>query len=232
MEGGIFTQEELKELGTKTVDLVVAAIDAGDKEKAKKLSGSLQREFLSMHDLYVDWVASLLTFIYRKYGDAALYDALKETYGEVVKQTISIYAKEKDMRRKVQLFARGLKGHLESVKIEEDDEKFTFVVDPCGSGGRLARRGGYEPPTNLAKVKRAQHMTLGRKDFPIYCCHAPFQEMAAIEMTGKPWIIEDPPQNIGKEPCRIYMYKDTEEVPEKWYRRIGKKKGKVKQANK
>jgi len=228
VENRIFTQEELEELGMKTIDLVIAAIDAGDKEKAKKLSGSLQREFLAMHDLYVDWVASLLTFIYRKYGNAALYNALKETYGEIIRSMIRMYSQEESMRRKVQLFARGLKGHLESVKIEEDEEKFTFLVDPCGSGGRLVRRGGYKPPINLAKVKRAQHMTLGRKDFPIYCCHAFFQEIAAIEMTGKPLIIEDPPTNIGKEPCRIYMYKDTAEIPAKWYQRIGKKKGKIK----
>jgi hypothetical protein len=39
----VFTDEELQEMGTRTLDLVMAAIDAGDKEKAKELAAKMYR---------------------------------------------------------------------------------------------------------------------------------------------------------------------------------------------
>ena len=37
-EQRIFTDQELKEMGARTLDLVLEAIDAGDKDKAKALA--------------------------------------------------------------------------------------------------------------------------------------------------------------------------------------------------
>jgi hypothetical protein len=45
----IFTDEELKEMGAPTLDLISKAIDAGDKEKAKALqSGCKARSVIFM----------------------------------------------------------------------------------------------------------------------------------------------------------------------------------------
>ena len=54
MTNRVFTQEELEEMGKRTIDLLTEAIEAGDKERAKKLAGRMYREFSAMHDLYVD----------------------------------------------------------------------------------------------------------------------------------------------------------------------------------
>lgn len=226
MANRIFTDEELKQMGEKTLDALTAAIDSGDKEKSKKLAVKMFKEFQGMHDLYLDWITGLQTFIYNTHGDQELYDALHSACSVWLKPFADMYANSPDMRRKAQLFASGLKGHLVPLKVEEDDEKITFMMTPCGSGGRLETGKAYGPPKNFAKIKKAQPMTFGLKDVSVYCAHCAFQEILPIEWHGVPMVIcQSPaPEKIGEIPCRLLMYKDPNKIPAKFYERVGKKK--------
>jgi len=208
----VFTTQELKELGQPRQELIQASIDAGEAEKAKKLTRQMHREFLSMHDIYRDWIASLLSFIGRHYGDDAVREALQE-YFDILMQPLGLLYSDQSPRRRAQMAAAGLRGHLHAFKVEEDEEKFTFVLHPCGSGGRLALEGKYDPPCNFFKIKEAQQMTFQQQDFPVYCSHCYFQNIEPIKIIGKPLAIVVPPQNIGKEPCHAYLYKDPSYCP-------------------
>ncbi len=220
----IFTDQELKEMGMRTVDTVISAIDAGDYEKAKKMSRRMYKEFESMHDLYRDWTTSLMSFIYKRYGDEALYESLSESCGSWISPLLELYEQTPDPKRRAKMLAAGLRGHLQPVEIEEDDEKFIFRMTPCGSGGRLIREGCYEPPKNFARVKNAQAMTYGIDDLPIYCAHCPFQEIIPVELKGYPLFVTIPSGRLGEEPCDIYLYKDVNGVPEEYFSRVGKTK--------
>jgi len=221
----LFTAEELEELGMRSVDAVQKAIDAGDRDKAKGLSRRMYREFQAMHDLYVGWVTSLLSFIGRRYGDEVLYEALEESCGMWLKPLLEQYAQATPRRRGEMLFA-GLRGHLQPMKIEEDDEKFTIIMQPCGSGGRLALQGSYEPSGSLLRIKKPQLMTYWRENFPAYCAHCTFQETIPIDLSGAPWLVAFPAQKIGEENCLTYYYKDPQAVPDEVYRRVNRKKKK------
>lgn len=225
MAARLFSQQELQEMGRRTVDLVQEAVDQGDAGRAKGLARRMYKEFLAMHDLYCNWTTALLSFVGRRYGDEALYEALKESMTSWMAPLTDSYAKE-DLRRQVEMFAAGLRGHLQPMRIEEDDEKLTVYMEPCGSGGRLVNNGAYEPPRNFLKVKGAHPWTFDRKDFPVYCAHCPFQEIVPIELTGKPWAVTVPAKNLGQEPCQIHFYKDPKAVPAEVYRRAGRQKPK------
>ena len=71
----IFTDKELEEMGTRTLDLVLEAIEAGNKEKAKELAQRMYGEFNFLHDGYMFWVTGLQTYIYKNYGIDALEEA-------------------------------------------------------------------------------------------------------------------------------------------------------------
>jgi len=71
----IFTDKELEEMGTRTLDLVLEAIEAGDKERAKNLAERMYKEFNFLHDGYMFWVTGLLTHIYKNYGIDAVEKA-------------------------------------------------------------------------------------------------------------------------------------------------------------
>jgi len=224
MKGRLFSDEELKEMGVPTADAIVKAIDAGDLDRAKRLVGRMQRESLSMHDLFLHWVTALLSFIGKRYGDEVLYEAFKEGCGAWLKPLVQVY-ETAPPRRRAQLMAAGLRGHLQPIAVEEDEEKVTFLMQPCGSGGRLVLGNSYGPPSNYLKVKKPQAMTYGRQDLPVYCCHCSFQEILPIEVSGNPLFVTEPSQNLGHEPCRISIYKDPGSVPDKFYKRVGKARG-------
>lgn len=222
-----FTEDELVRMATPRVDRTIAAIEAGDKEVAIREARGMHKGFLSMHNIYRDWVAAIFSFIYENYGDEALYELNHAAFSSWFKDLIQLYLKEKPHRR-AQMLAAGFRGHLVPLKVKEDDEKFTVTMLPCGSGGNLVLQGGYEPPRNLARVKKAQPQTFSKKNFPVYCTHCPFQEIIPIEEVGYPLFITDcvDGDEIGKKLCEVYVYKDPNDIPERFYERLGKKKPK------
>lgn len=218
----VFTETELKELGVQTADLIQQAIDEGDTEKAKKLCRRMYKEFYSMHEGFRDTVTSLLTFIGRRYGNEVLFDALHEGFQSFA-ELARLY-RGQDIRNKVEMLAAGLRGHLTPLKIEEDEEKITIMMTPCGSGGRAVLNGSYEPQGKFLRVKKHPVMTLGKDDFPVYCCHCPFQDLIPMEDSGFPIWVTEPSDDIGKTPCKFILYKDQKLIPERYYQRLGKKK--------
>lgn len=219
----IFTDDELKEMGRRTLDVLKDTIDAGDTEKAKELADRMYREFNHLHDGYFTWVTGLQTFIYNNYGIDALEQAEREAH-TIESKIAFIPSTETDFRKRVENMVGGLRGHLQPITVVEDDEKVAITMKPCGSGERIIRMRGYEPDIGLAKVREANPITYGMKDFPIYCVHCPVMEMLEIERIGDfgaVKIISDP---VGQEHCQFVLYKDNADIPEEYYTRIGKKK--------
>ncbi|MEM7468331.1 MAG: hypothetical protein AAF387_15785 [Pseudomonadota bacterium] len=72
MAENLFSAAELETMGIRTVERVENANDNDDKEAAKKLADRMYNEFLSMHDLYVNWITATLSEVARKHGDDEL----------------------------------------------------------------------------------------------------------------------------------------------------------------
>ena len=140
---------------------------------------------------------------------------------------VELYDKAKDFRHRVKILAAGLRGHLQPMKIEEDDKKVCITMTPCGSGERLFKEGGYGPPKNFSLVKKPQPMTFGKPNCPIYCTHEPMLEILPIEWGGYPIWACFPPEGIATGGCRFCIYKDPNDIPEEAYTRLGKKKPKT-----
>lgn len=114
--------------------------------------------------------------------------------------------------------------HPGAFRVEEDDEKFTFIMDPCGSGGRLLRKGSYGPPLGFGLTSRAWPWSFNRENFPYYCTHCAFiNESLPLRHNGIPSWPLDPPAAAG-DACRWYIYKDKGAIPERFYARYGVEK--------
>jgi hypothetical protein len=222
-ENRIFTEEELREMGRPTLELVMEAIDRGDREEAKQLAKRLQKEFNHLHDGYMVWVTGLLSYIYRNYGMDAVEEAEKEAHG-IEGRTVFKPSGKTDLKSRIQEMAGDIRGHFQPLEIKEDDEKVTITMKPCGSGERLIQMGGYEPEFGLARVKEPHRATWGMKDFPMYCVHCPVMEMLAFENTGELGVVHlvEDPMVFGE--CHFAIYKDPKNIPEECYTRIGKQK--------
>jgi len=220
-----FTDDELRDMEKRTVDRLTDAIDAGDAEGAKKIARRMYNEFLSMHDLYRNWITATLSEVGRKYGDEDLDAIMLEGVRAWWKPIVDKLPQGEDAgRARVKMFVAGLHGHLQPLEISEDDEKIEVKMCPCGSGGRLVNEGKYEGPDAFLKIAKAQPLTYGRSDFPVYCAHEYAMEKVDIEENGRPFVVVEPAARIGKEYCTMIVYKDPDAVPLKYYERVGLKK--------
>jgi hypothetical protein len=221
-EGHVFTKAELEEMGKRTRDLIDEAIDAGDLERAKRLNHRMYSEFLAMHDLFRDWITSTLSYVYEHHGEETLYEAMREGCSRWFRPLAQAYEKA-DFRRKVEMLAMGLRGHLQPMEVTEDHEKVCITMHPCGTGERLIQEGAYGPPKDFSTVKGPHVMTWGRSNCPIYCAHEPVLEILPMEWGGHPlWVVQAPEDRWGG--CSFCIYKDPKHIPDELYERVGKKK--------
>ncbi len=219
----IFTGQELKEMGTPTLDLALKAIEDGDKDRAKELVNRMKREYNHLHDGYMFWVSGLLTYIYNHYGIDAVEQAERESHTAEAKVVFKPPEKT-DIRSRVEHMAGGLRGHMQPIRIVEDDEKITLTMQPCGSGERLIQMGAYTSEVGLARIKDPHRITWGMKDFPMYCVHCPVMEMLDVEINGYFGPVHIVAEPIYQGACQFAFYKNPADVPEEFYTRIGKKK--------
>ncbi|MBM4445525.1 MAG: hypothetical protein FJ020_09570, partial [Chloroflexi bacterium] len=135
MKKRVFSKAELDEMGRRTLDLLTDAIEAGDKERARKLAARMHREFSVIHDLYMNWLADMMDHVYRIWGEDELYAALRKTIGASLGPMVNL--EKADFQRRVEMLATILRGHQVALEVEEDDEKVCIRMNPCGSGQRL-----------------------------------------------------------------------------------------------
>jgi len=219
----VFTDEELEEMGTRTLDLVLETIDSGDKEKAKELANRMYKEFNHLHDGYMFWVTGLQSYIYENYGIDALEKAEREAHTTEAKVVFKPPEKT-DFWSRVEHLVGGLRGHLQPISVREDDEKVSITMKPCGSGERLIQKGAYTPEVGLSTVKGPHCITWGMEELPIYCVHCPIMEMLDIENNGDFGSVHLVKTPIYNESCQFVFYKDPAYIPEELYTRLGKKK--------
>lgn len=233
MSERLFSEMEIAEMEKRTIDRLLEVIEAGDKARAKQIARRMYNEFLSMHDIYRDGSTAMLSFIGRRFGDEVLEEAMIEWIKAWWLPTLEKYPKGPEtLRQRVKMFVAGLRGHLQPLHIEEDDEKVIIQMLPCGSGGRLILEGKYEGPDAFLNLNKPQRLTYGRPSFPVYCAHESAMELLDIEKHGFLFVIVEPAKELGKEPCSFIIYKDPSKVPERYYDRLGLKKPSADQAEK
>lgn len=217
----IFTDSERRDLETPLADRICEAIDQKQDDAAKELVHALADESLPNIHLFEEFVAALIAYIYDQFGDDALETALKYC-GAILMAPMVEGMSGASTREKVEIFARFFRAHSgRGLRVEEDDEKVSLILDPCGSGGRMVQDGFFGQDGKFPCVKRAQGMTFGRANFPCYCTHcAVLHHIVPIERTGTPF----PPIEVGAgpgDPCKWLFYKDQAAIPERYYRQVG-----------
>ncbi len=101
----------------------------------------MNRQFLEMHDLCLHWTAALLSHIYPRYGDDALYQALDDSFRIPFRPVGDAFIAS-DARKKVERFAQGFRGHLQPLKIVEDQEEVAIIMHPWVSEAPFSTPSG------------------------------------------------------------------------------------------
>jgi len=197
-------------------------IKIGNFGEALKRLHRKKEQYLQTHNLWAEFIAATFSHIAKTFGEDCLYQALRWT-GELRKPWW-----DRMKSAPLELFLKQstfiMKYHLGKLRVEEDEEKFTLINEPCGSGGRLLQEGCYSPPKSYYLIRNAHPMTFQQQNFPVYCAHcAVWNSLLTFEWYGHPLWVFDPPKEPD-DPCRIYIYKDPKYIPEKYYRLLDKAK--------
>ena len=229
-----FSDSDLKRMTTPVSYRLMRSAAWGSRDEALSLCDELKEERIVLHDFFVDACTALYTWIGRNLGEERLEEmfdfSFRQSCGRSYHEFLDL---EMDRGLEASLVARaswvahscsGAGEHGGAFRLVEDDEKFTFVLDPCGSGGREWRRGMYEPPYDFGVTSRAYPWSYNREGFPYYCCHCPFNaELLSYEHSGfLNWPV-DPPEH-AMDVCKWHLYKDKYAVPDDYYRRFGLKR--------
>lgn len=223
-----FSDDELAAMSRPTMDKAVEAIDAGDLEQAKLLCEEMKHEGQFMHDMLVDGIAGLISYVQDRLGDEGVEKAWEYSLERGWKPTVEAIDRS-DRRFIAQALAATWRAHSTSgvgpkpgaFEISEDEEKLTFTINPCGSGQRLVRLGRYGEG-GFGTTDAAHSWSYGREGFPLYCTHCAFMnEALPIRWIGYPVYPSDPPEDFHRDPCTWYWYKDPADIPERHYERHG-----------
>ncbi len=223
-----FSDRELAEMSRPTMDRAIEAIDRDDLEEAKRLCEEMKPESQFMHDLLVDGVAGLISFIKERLGDEGVREAWEWSLERSWRPAVE--AIERSDRRSIAIaLAATWRAHSTSgvgpnagaFEITEDAEKLTFTMNPCGSGQRLWRNRRYGPD-GWGLTDEAHDWSYGREGFPLYCTHCAFMnELGPINWIGYPVYPSDPPDDFDRDPCTWYWYKDPADIPGRHWERYG-----------
>ena len=221
-----FSDEELREMARPTMVRAIEALERGDAEEAKRLCEEMRHESQFMHDLLVDGVAGLISFVKEKLGDEGVEEAWRWSLERSWRRPVETIAKT-DRRQVAKALAATWRAHSTSgvgpkpgaFEIAEDDEKLTFTMNPCGSGQRLWRNRRYGPE-GWGVTDGAHDWSYGRAGFPLYCTHCAFMnEALPIRWIGYPVYPSDPPEDFDHDPCTWYWYKDPADIPARHFER-------------
>jgi hypothetical protein len=224
-----FTQEALAEMSRPTMDRAIEALDRGDVERARELCEEMRSEWRFLHDLMAESLLGLVSFVKERCGEDQVADAWRSTLRRGWKRD-SGRILERDRREIVEALAATWRAHSTSGEgrnpaaftIEEDDEKFTFQMNPCGSGQRLWRNGAYAGPDGFGVTDEAHDWSYGRAGFPLYCTHCTFMnESLPIKWYGVPLYPSHPPADFDRDPCTWHWYKDPADIPAVYWERYG-----------
>lgn len=191
---------------------ILEAIDARDPERALALLAPGERDaYLPLHDRIVRFMADSFAWALRHGGPEGLLAFHLET-AQGQRAGFDRWD-AMDAREFARASAFLLRQHMGKVEVREDDEKFTIVQSPCGSGGRLIADGAYTGEDALPWVDSAGPCTFGRPRLPVYCSHCPvWNGVAPLRWYGRPhWVFQDPARQDGG--CTLHIHKRRDGAP-------------------
>jgi hypothetical protein len=188
-----------------------ARLAAGDFNGAGAFYQDVERGARDLHDFYRDYVSAILSRVYREYGVDALAACLRASSEKDWMPWMEEEIND-DPRQRLIVWAELLGvANFGTITIEEHDDRFVMVQDPCGSCGRQHRGGRYDEPWNLATIEEAHPTTYGSGGCTAYRAHIPMMHyVMPVERMGAPWpLIQCPKEKSGH--CQVTLFKNPKQ---------------------
>ena len=112
---------------------------------------------------------------------------------------------------------------MTTFRLREDRAKATFILEPCGSGGRLINEGAYygSGKRPLSLVSNPSTTTFNEPDFPSYCTHCADHNRTFLKRGFNIMVFEGWTRAHRYGTCLSHVFKRLDDLPEEFYSRIG-----------
>jgi hypothetical protein len=223
----LYTEGESYRLTTPRCRQALRLLDRGVLE-IEGLLEDQHHEWRPLHDFLCLWVAGMFSVVYREKGPACVGELVRATYAPLFESAYVLHTLV-DERTVFSDLVRNWYYHQASFEVVEEEDRFVFVLDPCGSGGRLWR-GQMGPPGFfrygeglLCHIAETSEFTFQRAPFPIYCTHCAVTNKE--QLLGRPWtfLVDGSAMAEPSSPCKQYLYKKgaARRAPESLLQQVG-----------
>ena len=234
--------EEAERAATPLSVQVRKAVASGEWDRVLEVSAGMDRELVGAKDPYGVEIAGLLSWIARRYGEAAGEEALAET--AEVDEALPRRCPHLDITESVPAWAVAWRSHGSTFWIEEHDEYVLFRGRPLGACARMWASayqpeverisesrvryptfGSFQAPASFHKMREPRGITHGKVGYPIYSCHCHMlHEIHPIDQIGRPlWVENHPLDDPDGETVHVH-WKDPNAWPEHYYEQVGRRK--------
>lgn len=221
-------------LFTDTTELVetrperaMARLRRGDTDIAALLRDQ-HEEWRPWHDFMLCWLAYTFAVFQEEGGYDRLQDVFLECYESVFHPRYAVFESWSDEER-LRRSAWSWHYHQGRFRILEEEHRFVFVLDPCGSGARLFRGDIDGPPFRYGQpgaplTDDAHALSFGRTGFPVYCSHCAATNTTQFDGLPLIFVVDGHAQLRPGMPCRQYLYKKgaPREVEPSLLRQVGR----------
>ncbi len=171
-----------------------------------------QKDWGPWHDLMIVWNEYTFAASREIGGMDYLEECLKEGYDSGFSFLYASMESFKTDAERVSALAQNWHYHQGKFRIEEEDDRFVFILDPCGSGGRLLReemnKDMFHYGTELAPMIKEKHnLTFQRENFPLYCVHCASGNRDQFRGNPLIFVVDGHAQMRRGMPCRQYVWK-------------------------
>ncbi len=210
-DADLFAPYELYTMVKTKAQQALEKVAVGKYDVADLVEGQ-QYDWGPWHDFLMTWTEYTFAMCRELGGMDYLRECLREGYDSAFGFLYNSMEAFPDDRSRVEALAQNWHYHQGAFRIEEEDDRFVFILDPCGSGGRMVReemaKDSFHYNTELAPLEpEASDITFNRKDFPLYCTHCASGNIDQFK--GKPliFVVDGHAQMRRGMPCRQYVWK-------------------------
>jgi hypothetical protein len=169
-------------------------------------------DWMPWHDFVISLMAYLFGACQRIGGTEYLNARLDSAYNSTFRLFYPVFTRMSDEAH-LSYLCTTHHYHMMQFKLDEEEDRFVFRLDPCGSGGRLLRGQmwrdlfHYGAQPDARRLTDVHPITFGRNDLPVYCTHCAAHNRDQFLHNVLYFVNDGHAQREAGSACLQYTYK-------------------------
>jgi hypothetical protein len=196
------------------------AVQARDISRVEAVANAVRKEYLVAHDGLIWAIARALSQAVKLRDTAQGEDIGFQVISQFMGEGDPPQYSQSDYKTRVRQVAAGWHWHATTFRVVEDDDRVSFILEPCGSGMRLVLSGAYLGTDPLELSDTPNRSNFMSKDFPNYCNHCSEMTHLALRGGSTTFLVEGWTDRRRYGGCLQHSYKSLAAVPSEFFQRV------------